>query len=287
MASKVSLPDSRTLSYVLDEAPKDGPIVLLSNSLCAPFGAWDPFVKILNSNGFRTLRYDQVGHGQSSSPKELSTTTFESMADDVYSLLQALNISSLHGWVGVSMGAAKGVCFVSKYPKIVRKLVICDTISGSPINLGGADVFGPRVAAAREVGNLEDAIQSTLDRWFGKTWLEENPKEAARVRDVMRGTTLDGFEACCHALRSSSFDLRPILKDVGSSVEDAFCVVGEKDANLPQTMDEMRKAIEAGFRASGKDNSIRLEVIKNAGHVCFIDGLEQFSETVVPWLKQN
>ncbi|CAH0054021.1 unnamed protein product [Clonostachys solani] len=286
MASKISLPDSRTLSYVLDETPKDGPIVLLSNSLCAPFGAWDHFVKILNSNGFRTLRYDQVGHGQSSYPAELNTT-FDSMAADVHSLLQALNISSLHGWVGVSMGAAKGVCFVSKYPKIVRKLVICDTISASPVNLGGADVFGPRVAAAREAGSLEDAIQSTLDRWFGKTWLEENPKEAARVRDIMRGTTLDGFEACCHALRSSSFDLRPILKNVGSSVEDALCVVGERDANLPQTMDEMRKEIESGFRASGNDNIIRLEVIKNAGHVCFIDGLEQFSETVVPWLIKN
>ncbi|KAF5012649.1 hypothetical protein FDECE_1280 [Fusarium decemcellulare] len=285
MASTLTLPDSRIVSYALDAAPKDGPLVVLSNSLCAPFNVWDHVVKILNTNGFRTLRYDQPGHGGSSAPKALDTT-FDSMADDVNHLLKSLEISKVHSWIGVSMGAAAGVYFTTKFPNTVGKLAICDTISSSPVNAGVEDLFGPRVAAAREAGNLDAAIQSTLERWFGKEWLEKNPDEAQRVRTVMSGTTLDGFETCCNALRSETFDLRPLLSKIGASVHDAICIVGEKDANLPQAMDGMRKEIEEGFKAAGKDNKIELAVIKDAGHVCFIDGLQQFQSTILPFLKR-
>ncbi|KAG5804832.1 hypothetical protein H9Q74_011400 [Fusarium xylarioides] len=264
MASSLTLPDSRTLAYALDSSPKEGPLIILSNSLTAPLSVWDHVVKVLNNNGYRTLRYDQPGHGGSSAPKDLSPT-FDSMAEDVHHLLEKLEIN--------------------KYPNVVSKLAICDTISSSPINAGTEDTFGPRVAAAREAGNLDSTIQSTLERWFGKEWLENSPQETQRMRTVMSGTTIDGFEACCNALRSETFDLRPRFAKIGSSVDDAICIVGEKDANLPETMKEMRDKIQEGFEAAGKSNKIELVIIKNAGHVSFVDGFEQFTAEVLKWLE--
>lgn len=284
MASSITLPDSRKLAYSLDPEPKDAPVVVLSNSLCAPFTCWDHVVPVLNKNGFRTLRYNQPGHGESSAPKGLDTT-FDSMAEDVHFLLQSLGIQKLHGWVGVSMGAAGGIYFVTKYPNVVSKLAICDTISSSPVNAGVDDLFGPRVATARQDGHMETITQGTLERWFGKEWLDKNPEETQRMRNLMLQTTVDGFETCCHALRSSTFDLRPLFSKVGASVDEAICVVGEKDANLPQTMEEMRAKIEEGFAAAGKSKKIELALIKNAGHVCFIDGFDQFVQVVTPFLK--
>ncbi|KPM42510.1 hypothetical protein AK830_g4044 [Neonectria ditissima] len=284
MASSLTLPDSRTLSYSLDPSPKDAPIIILSNSLSAPFGIWDHVVKALNRDGFRTLRYDQPGHGRSSAPAALDTT-FDSMADDVHSLLQSLDMAQVHAWIGVSMGAAAGIYFATKYPRVIGKLVICDTISASPVNAGVEDLFGARVAAARDAGNMDATIQGTMERWFGKPWMDKNPDEAGRVRKVMAGTTVDGFETCCNALSSETFDLRPRLARVGAAVDDALLVVGDKDANLPETMADMRDKIEEGFRTAGKDNSIRLVVIKDAGHVCFIDGPDQFASSVLAWVK--
>lgn len=284
-ASSLSLPDSRSLSYSLDASPESAPVILLSNSLTAPFTAWDHVVKALNDKGFRTLRYDQPGHGDSSVSQPLDANTFDSMAGDVHHLLQALSLQKLHGWIGVSMGAATGIQFVTKYPGIVERLVICDTISSSPINAGTDDVFGPRVAAAREAGDMEATIQGTLERWFGKTWLDSNSGEADRMRNLMRRTSIDGFETCCHALRSNTFDLRPLFEKVTSGVDKALCVVGEKDANLPQTMETMRAAIDKGFRAVGKEDEVQLKIIKGAGHVCFIDGFEQFCRDVMPFLE--
>jgi 3-oxoadipate enol-lactonase len=284
MASTFTLPDSRKLSYSLDEAPRDAPVVLLANSLCAPFTAWDHVVPKLNEAGFRSLRYDQPGHGESSAPQALDTT-FDSMADDVKTLLSSLGISKLHAWIGVSMGAAAGIVFTTKYPGIVSKLAIVDTISCSPVNAGIDDPFGPRVATAREAGNMEGITQGTLERWFGKAWLEANPQETQRMRNLMHRTSVDGFETCCHALRSESFNLRPLFGKVGSSVDDALCVVGEKDANLPQTMEVMRQQVEEGFATSGKTKTVELAVIKDAGHVCFVDGFDQFIQVITPFLK--
>lgn len=281
MASSLNLPDARQLSYSLDVTPENAPVVLLSNSLCAPFTAWDHVVPIINKNGFRTLRYDQPGHGDSGAPASLDTTTFDTMADDVHHLLKTLKITQLHAWVGVSMGAAAGIVFTTKYPGVVRKLAICDTISCSPGNAGVDDPFGPRVTTARKDGNMDNITQGTLERWFGQEWLAANPGEANRMRSLMSRTTIDGFETCCNALRDPNFDLRPLFGKVGGSVEDVVCVVGEKDANLPQTMETMRGEIEKG--SSGK--KVELKIIKNAGHVCFVDGLEQFEGVIVPFLK--
>jgi hypothetical protein len=116
-------------------------------------------------------------------------------------------------------------------------------------------------------------------------WLAHNLEEAQWVRRVMLGTTIEGFESCCHALRSPDFDLRPRFATVGAAVDGALCVVGEKDANLPQTMMDMKEKIKAGFKTAGKDKEVKLVVIKSAGHICFIDGSEQFRKAIISFLK--
>lgn len=283
MASQfTTLRDGRSLEYLLS-GPSEAPVVLLANSLCAPFTSWDNIVPLIHAKGFRTLNFNQPGHGASSAPKNLDTT-FPSIADDVNELLTSLAIKSLHAWIGVSMGAAASFYFATQYPGVVRKLVVCDTISSSPGNAGADDLFGPRVAAAREAGDLRTTTEQTLQRWFGDAWLAANPAETERMRALMLRTTVDGFEACCHALRSDTFDIRPLFRRVGAGVDEALLVVGEKDANLPQTMATMRDEVQKGFEDAGKSVKVELRVLKNAGHVCYVDGFEQFRDDVLSYL---
>lgn len=220
-------------------------------------------------------------------PDDLASTTFESLADDICTLLKHLDLANGVTSVsacGVSMGAATLVYLVAKYPGILDKVVICDTISSSPVNAGGPDLFGQRVAAARQADNMDEVLEQTLVRWLGNDWIAANPDEAARMRSLMATTTIDGFETCCAALRSSTFDLAPLLSKVATGCKDALLIVGEKDADLPVKMDEMRKAIEAGFHAAGSKKTVTLKVIGNAGHVSYIDGLEPFVEALLGFL---
>ncbi|KAL7625893.1 hypothetical protein AAE478_005117 [Parahypoxylon ruwenzoriense] len=263
----------------------DTPVVLLSNSLCAPFSSWDHVVPKLTSKGLSVLRYDQPGHGGSTVPADLSSTTFESLANDIRELLYHLSIERLHAWIGVSMGAATGIVFAAKYPGVVGKLVVCDTISCSPVNAGVADAFGPRVAAAREAGKMDVIIDGTLERWFGHAWMEANPDETHRMRQLMLGTSIDGFETSCAAIRSETFDIRPLAEGAGKGVDDALFLVGEKDANLPETMRQLREDVERGLRAKKSQASVGFHVIKNAGHVCYIDGYDQFIAIVPKFLE--
>ena len=278
--SLFELPDGRAISYNLTKISPGRPLVLLSNSLCSPLQSWDLVNSALLKNGFDTLRYDQPGHGKSGVPTELASTTFDSMAEDVYNLLFHLKITTLEAWVGVSMGASTGIYFAAKYPEIIKQLVPCDTITCAAVITGNADPFPRRVETMRAVGNMENLIAGTMDQWFGPDWIKSNADEAADMRDIMSKTTMDGFETCCAALSSPTFDLRPLLEAAGQGCTEAMVIVGEKDANLPITMQEIRAGIQKG---NGKE--VGFKTIKNSGHVCFIDGFEQFWDVLVTFLK--
>ncbi|KAI1276806.1 Alpha/Beta hydrolase protein [Xylaria sp. FL0933] len=208
------------------------------------------------------------------------------MAQDVHDLLAHLGIRRLHAWIGVSLGAATSIVFAAKYPAVVERLMPCCTISCSPVNAGTADIFTPRVASAREAGSLDASIDGTMDRWFGRPWLDSHPVEAERVRKLMHDTSIDGFETCCAALRSASFDLRPLAATAGSHVDSALLLVGEKDEGLSESMEGLRRGIESGLRSKKGDTmSVKLEVVRGGGHVCFVDGYESFLDLVTGFLK--
>ena len=53
-----------TLHYRFD-GPENTPVILVSNSLASSLGMWDHQIDTLLGLGFRVLRYDSRGHGQS------------------------------------------------------------------------------------------------------------------------------------------------------------------------------------------------------------------------------
>jgi pimeloyl-ACP methyl ester carboxylesterase len=297
------LPSGRSISFEFTYKSEPGrPTILLSNSLASQFHFWDDVVAKLHESGFRIIRYDHPGHGQSGVPSDLGSTTFNSLAEDVHALLNSAAVKPslvgsgapsptaplLHGWIGDSMGAALGIVFSSAHPGLVRNLVVCDTIACSPANAGvSPDPFAARVEAVRSAGSMDAAVEETMGRWFGGDWIAANAGEAGRVRGLMRTTTPDGFETCVAALRSETFDLRPLLPKMAGCVESVLFVVGAKDADLPEKMEGMRAEVQKGFDAEGRRFKVELRVIPNAGHVPFIDGYDDFIKTVLPFLKQK
>lgn len=228
------------------------------------------------------LRWDLPGHGGSSAPGNLNSTTFPSISADVASLIAALKIERIRASIGISMGAAFGVYFATQNPGLVWRLVMADTITSSPANAGTPDVFAARVELAqRESSAIATLAEQTLKRWFSAEWRAANPAETDCMRQLLRTTTREGYITCCHALRDASFDLRPLLKKVGAAVESALLVVGELDANLPTTMEEMRRQIQEGLTGE-----VRLVVIPRAGHVPVIDGRERFYEEVLRFIQR-
>ncbi|CAL5872176.1 uncharacterized protein PFLUO_LOCUS6434 [Penicillium psychrofluorescens] len=287
MMESFTLPSGREMAYTLSPGTSSDRILLLSNSLAEDLTSWDLVVPVLEDQGFRVLRYDQPGHGRSNAPSEseMSSMSFEVLADDVYYLLKHLRISRLHAWVGVSMGGIKAVYFVARHPGMVNKIIVADAIAASPAVVGIPDNFAARTIAAKEAGSMSEDLLNTRKRWFGEEWMAEHPEETARMEKSMATTTIKGLEACCTALSNPSFDLRPLYPKVGHGCDEALIIAGEKDADLPSKMQEMRKAVEESLWNCGKKIPVRMEIVKSAGHVPYIDGFEDFRVIITKFLS--
>lgn len=284
MSNSIVLSDGRKLAYDL-RGPQGSPVILLSNSLLTDYALWNHFIADADFRDFRFLRYDQAGHGNSSAPEDPTQTTFVTLANDVVELLKALDIQNLHSWIGISMGAATGVYFVTQNPGVVKRLVLADTITSSPINAGVPDAFVARAEIARKDSDaIEKLTEAALERWFSQQWRDANQVEVQRMRELMKTTSRNGFIACCNALSHQFFDLRPMLRNVGLSVDATLLLAGERDANLPETMEVMRQEISAG---SNRQPQERLVIIKDAGHVPVVDGFNQFKLEVLDFLLRK
>ncbi|HYL79850.1 MAG TPA: alpha/beta fold hydrolase, partial [Candidatus Acidoferrum sp.] len=105
-----------------------GPVVTLSHSLGCDLSMWDDQVKVLSPH-YRVLAFDTRGHGQSSAPP--GAYSLGQMAEDLQALLTGLGIQETH-FVGLSMGGMIGQVFALAYPRMVKRLVLCDTTSSYP-----------------------------------------------------------------------------------------------------------------------------------------------------------
>ena len=78
--------------HYCDEGPRDGPIIVFSNSLGTDFRIWDEVTKILTSR-YRVIRYDKRGHGLSSCPT--APYKMNDHIKDLVALLDNLSVKNI------------------------------------------------------------------------------------------------------------------------------------------------------------------------------------------------
>lgn len=257
-------------------------MVVLANSLLAPYPTWDLIVPKLHEQGFSVLRYDQPGHGKSSAPADIRQTTFTSLAEDAIHLLAHLGIEKVAAWIGVSMGSSTGMHVAAARPGLIERLVVCDC----PTSHRDTIPLGKMSSAVQEAGTLTETADAILSRWLSPEWRERNPEEFERVRAITKSASLEGFRTCVNALTIESFDLEKIATRPGTCVDSVAMIVGERDGIFPQTMAQLAKTTEQGFTEAGRPGvSVDLTVIPDAGHICYIDGHSVFMDTILKILN--
>ncbi len=116
--------DGLSLSYV-DDGPQDGPSILLVHGFASnKYVNWiNPgWVQTLNEAGYRTIAFDNRGHGESDKPHDTAAYTPEKMADDAAALLTHLGLETAHV-MGYSMGARISAFLALRNPARVRSLI--------------------------------------------------------------------------------------------------------------------------------------------------------------------
>jgi len=184
------------ICYQID-APENPPAggaatVLLSNSLASNLTMWNAQVGALTAAGFKVVRYDSRGHGQSDAP--VGPYSIAQLAQDAVGLIDALELGRVH-LCGLSKGGMVAQYIGAAHADKVLSLTIC----ASAAHLGGAEVWQPRIDAVSS-GGMRAIAEATLQRWFTPAAQTNMPGELDAVRAMILSTPDVGFIACCHAI---------------------------------------------------------------------------------------
>ena len=241
------------------EGPEGAPWIVFSNSLLTNLHLWDNQVAAF-AGRFRTLRYDQRGHGGTTVPP--GPTTITQLSDDIAAIMTRLGIARAH-FVGCSMGAATGIALAQRHPDLVDRLLCSD--GNAATAPGGAKGWEDRIEAARR-SDPAGTADATIARWFANT---DSPAVPA-VRRMIETTPLDGFIACARALQDYEF-----TPGLATMRQPTLFLAGAQDGVMPQSMPRLATQVPNG----------RYEEIPDAGHLPCIEQPTAFNAAMNDFLS--
>jgi 3-oxoadipate enol-lactonase len=244
---------------------KEGaPWLVLSHSLACSVRMWDPQIAALKDR-YRILAYDTRGHGGTEAPR--GPYSLEQLADDLFLLLQELEIKSTH-YCGLSMGGMIGQTFALKYPGVFKTLTLADTTSRYPADAWPA--WQDRIRTAEAKG-MEPLAQPTLERWFTEPFRKKNPAAVDAIRKLIVSTPVAGYVGCCHAI--PKINVTAQLKEIKAPI---LVIVGENDPGTPPAM-----AKEIHEAAPGS----KLVVLPQAAHLANLEQPEGFTRALADFTR--
>ena len=205
------------VSHTVD-GPAGAPVVVLSNSLGASRGMWDPQVPPL-AERYRVVSYDTRGHGESPAPA--GPYSLDDLVDDLVALLDEVGAQRAHV-VGLSLGGMTALRLAAREPARVGRLVVMCT-SSKPEPQGFLD----RAVAVRSSGTAPIA-PPVVSRWLTPPYAAEHPDLVARLEAMIVGADDEGYAACCEVV--AGVDLRDDLPRITAPT---LVVSGADDAALP------------------------------------------------------
>jgi 3-oxoadipate enol-lactonase len=199
--------------------PASAPVLVFSNSLGTDLSLWSAQAAEFGKK-LRVLRYDQRGHGQSSSPA--GPYSIEELGQDVVDLLDFLKFDRIN-FCGLSMGGQTGMWLGVNAAQRLNKLVLCNTAA----KIGNVEGWNARIDAVNR-GGTKSVADAVLERWFTFEFRASEPSEVLRVREVLEQLNSAGYAACCAAVRD--FDYRERVKAIRTPT---LVIAGAHDPATP------------------------------------------------------
>lgn len=255
--------DDITVHFAVN-GPTDAPPLVFSNSLGTDLRTWDAVVARL-SGRFRCIRYDTRGHGLTD--RGSAEVTIPRLAADLVGLLTHLDIRKTL-ICGLSIGGLIAQQVAKDDPDRVRALVLCDTAS----KIGTPEMWQERIDGIEKNG-LDAAADGILERWFAPVFRSHKPIDVALWRNLLVRTPLDGYLACCGAIRDA--DLRA---DAATINAPTLCVGGAQDGATPP---DVVGALAASIPGAG------FIELNDCGHLPCIEQPQALVDAMLDFFREN
>lgn len=259
---------NRKIYYDL-AGPEEGAVVTLCHALAADSGMWAEQVPPLLAEGYRVLRIDMRGHGGSEAPP--GNYMQEDLASDVITVLDALDIESMH-YIGLSIGGMFGQTLGIRHAHRVRSLMLCNTSPAPPAD--APQRWGPRIAAVKEHGTLAPIAEATMQRWLTDRFRQAHASRWKQIHDTVLGCTPQGYIACVHAIQNYDY-----TDQLSSVTVPTMLLFGVDDANVESGAARQMAALLPNGRYEEMGNGAR--------HLPNVEFAETFNGLMLDWLKSQ
>lgn len=249
------------MTLTFDEAGT-GPAVILLHSFVCDRRMWDPQMPVLAEAGYRAVRCDLRGFGETPMPDRPYDN-----ARDVADLLDLLGIERA-ALVGSSGGGRVALEVAARWPRRVISLaLLCTALTGHE---SGAELkaFGEREDALLEAGDVAGATELNVDTWLG-------PHADGATRDAVRRMQRHAFEV---QLAAVEFEPVRVEADLAAVTAPSLLVTGDHDF--------------ADFRSIAAHLARRLPDARRldlawAGHLPSLERPEAVNPVLVDFLRET
>lgn len=248
--------------------PQDAQTVVFIHGGTVPYYLWDPTFAALKEAGFRVLRYDLFGRGYSDRPDAVYNNAF--FEQQLFELLQALDIVGPVDLVSVSMGGPIAAGFTAHHPALVRRVVILDPFhEAMKIPLLGIPGVGDYIMTVY----MEPALpKMQLDDFYRP---ERFPDWPDRYRFQMQ---YKGFRRALLStlLNFLNEDKLPYFQALDASGKPILLVWGEEDQTVPYaTHTRITDVLHAEFLS-----------VPEAGHLPHLEQPDKVNPKIISFLQQ-
>ncbi len=243
-------------------------ILVLNNGVIASTATWAYQLPALTPH-MRVLLYDMRGQGLSQKWQGGdSTYTWETHADDLAALLDALGIESAHIG-GISYGGELTLVFALRHPVRCQRLIVADAVSHVEPLLHAIVDSWAQIAA---LGDHELFYKSTWYWNFSAAFFAEKYDFLLSRVEAARALDLPSVEQLCRCFLTLN-----ITAQLGQIQVPTCVIVGENDALKP---------VHYAQTIADAIPNTELHILPGAGHASFWESAPAFNESVLAFLRQ-
>lgn len=224
-------------------------VIVFAGSLGTNHHMWFPQVQEL-SKSYRTIAYDQLGHGKSPVPE--GPYSIAQLGEAALDLLDHLNVERV-SFVGLSIGGMVGQWLAANAPDRIERLVLLCTTAHFP----SPDPWLERAARVRTDGGAGQIAADIVSRWLTPDYAAAHSERVDALVTMVGDQNAEGYASCCEAL--ATMDLRGALPKITAPT---LVIGGAQDLAIPPENQE--------FLADNINNA-RLEILGPGAHVVSIE----------------
>lgn len=254
---------------VYEQAGEGTPLVLVHNGI-GDMRTWDAQFPVF-AGGYRTIRYDMRGWGQSICPAGAF-----SHSQDLAALLRSLDATPACV-IGSSFGGRVAIDLALENPDTVRALVLVGSALAGYTFAKELDAFEEQIESAMERGDIPAAAEVDL-----RVWVDGPQRTPEQVDPVVRERARVLAEYVYEVIPQQSHDAVPLPPDVPAIAVlpnihvPTLVIVGDLDQ--PDMLAIADLLVE-------KVPSARRVVMQGTAHLPHMEQPEEFNRIVLDFLR--